>query len=96
MSEPEPRYVISAVEATAWWRRHEPAGAFFNRLWLAFIGAPIVLVVNDYFRASVIVFSLIVPYGFLVRYLAVIAVRRRLAREPESLSEFRDSGVVVG
>jgi hypothetical protein len=93
-SEPPQRIVISALEANAWWRKHELLGAVLNGLCFAILAAPIVLVVNDLFKASVAAFALVVPYFLLVRFLAVLAVKRRLANHPESLSEFKDAGVL--
>jgi hypothetical protein len=96
MSAPDPltELDISPAEANAWWRASEASGAILNRLILAFIAAPIVLVLKEFFAASVAAFALIVPYALLVRYLAVRAVKRRIANDPESLSEFREAGII--
>ena len=85
---------IVAPEANYWWRTHEPTGALLNRLMILFIFAPIALVFKDLYLLSFIVFSLMIPYGFLVRRLAVSAVRNHLASHPDSVEDFRSAGIL--
>jgi hypothetical protein len=94
MSAPEPRLTISAAEANRWWQKNDPVGAILNRLMLVFVLGPMALAYKEYFLTSAVVFAFLVPYGFLMRYLAVVTVRHRIAKNPESLSEFMDAGVV--
>jgi uncharacterized membrane protein len=94
--EPPPDFDISSSEANTWWRTNDPAGAILNRLMLALVIAPALLAYNEYYKVAFVVFAFIVPYGLLVRYLAVNAVKRRIANDPESLSEFREAGIVRG
>jgi hypothetical protein len=87
-------FEVSAVEATHWWRENEPVGALLNKLMILFIFVPIGLVLYEFYALSFIVFAFMVPYGFLVRYLAVRAVRQYLKNHPEQFEEFRDQGIV--
>jgi hypothetical protein len=86
---------ISSLEANYWWRKTDPVGAFLNNLMFAFIVAPVVLVLRSYYVLSFVIFALMVPYGFLLRWLAVAAVRRRLAKHPEDMLEFREAGIIL-
>ena len=86
--------VISGSEANHWWRKNQPRGALLNRLMLLFIVVPIALVFKEQYALSVVVFAFMVPYGFLIRYLAVQAVRRHLENHPEQLEEFEVQGIV--
>ena len=79
---------ISSSEANYWWRKNEPAGALINNLMFLFIVVPIVLVLKRFYVLSFFVFSLIVPYGLFVRYLAVRVIHRRLENHPEKREEF--------
>jgi hypothetical protein len=95
MSGLEPTgFSIIAPEANEWWRKTEPAGALLNRLMILFIFAPIALVFKNLYALSFVVFSLMIPYGFLVRRLAVSAVRNHLANHPDSVEDFRDAGIL--
>jgi len=100
MSEPEPsdplqKLRISKVEANFWWRKHSPAGALLNNLMVAFIVVPVILVFKSYYKLSFLIFAFMAPYGFLMQWLAVYAVRAHLARNPESVVEFRDTGIIL-
>jgi hypothetical protein len=86
---------ISPLEANYWWRKNDPLGALLNNLMFAFIVAPIVLVLRSFYTLSFVVFALMVPYGLLLRRLAVSAVRRRLAKHPEDMLEFREAGIIL-
>ena len=86
---------ISSVEASYWWRKTDPVGAFLNSLMFAFIVAPVVLVFKSFYTLSLVIFALMIPYGFLLRFLAVSAVRRRLAKHPEDMLEFREAGIIL-
>ena len=100
MSEPEDPFhadkiEISPVDANHWWRKNHPLGAFLNRLMLAFVVSPVALVFKEYYTLSFVIFALMVPYGLLVRKLAVSAVRTYLAKHPESMLEFREAGIIL-
>ena len=88
-------FEISPIEATYWWRKNEAAGALLNNLMFAFIVVPVILVFKSFYVLSFVVFSLMVPYGLLVRRLAVLAVRAHLANHPERVLEFRDAGIIL-
>ena len=85
---------IVSLEANNWWRKNEPAGALLNNLMIVFIFAPIALVLKSFYLLSFIVFSLMIPYGFLVRRLAVSAVRNYMASHPDSVEDFRSAGIL--
>jgi hypothetical protein len=85
---------INPLEAHYWWRTNEPAGAILSKLMVLFILVPIGLVVKRSYVASFIVFSFMVPYGFLLRHLAVRAVRRSLELHPEKSEEFQQEGII--
>jgi hypothetical protein len=100
MSEPDEsqlpvEFEISPAEANYWWSKNQPTGTLLNRLMLAFVVGPIVLVFKNYYLLSLVVFSLMIPYGFLVRRLAVSAVRAYLANHPDSVLEFREAGIIL-
>ena len=85
---------ISSVEANNWWRETAPAGALLNKLMFLFIVVPIALVLKRFYALSFVVFSLMVPYGLLVRHLAVRAVRQHLENHPEQRDEFEHAGII--
>lgn len=85
---------IVSSEANYWWQKNEPAGALLNKLMIVFIFAPIALVLKSFYLLSFVVFSLMIPYGFLVRRLAVSAVRNHLASHPDSAEDFRSAGIL--
>ena len=89
-----PKVEIFAFEANYWWRKNEPAGALLNNLLLLFMFGPIGLVLKNLYVLSFVVFSLMIPYGFLVRRLAVSAVRNHLASHPDSVEDFRNAGIL--
>jgi hypothetical protein len=86
--------VVSSGEANYWWRKNDPAGALLNNLMLLFIAVPVALVIKHLYAASFVVFALIVPYGFFVRYLAVRAVERYLQNHPDELEQFEQDGII--
>ncbi len=86
--------VISSAEANYWWRKNDPAGALLNNLMLLFIAIPIALVLKSFYAFSFVVFSFIVPYGLLVRRLAVRAVRQHLLHHPEEREKFEEAGII--
>ena len=63
---------------------------------LLFIFVPIGLVFMDSYTLSFVVFAFMVPYGLLLRHLAVRAVRQHIASHPESVEEFETQGVIGG
>ena len=85
---------ISGSEANYWWRKNEPAGALINNLMFLFIVVPIGLVLKRFYVLSFLVFSLMVPYGLFVRYLAVRVIHRRLENHPEKREEFVQEGII--
>jgi hypothetical protein len=85
---------IVSAEANDWWRRNEPTGALLSKLMILFIFVPIGLVIEDLYLWSFVVFSLMIPYGLLVRRLAVFAVRNHLASHPDAVEEFREAGIL--
>jgi hypothetical protein len=87
-------FEVASSEANYWWRKNEPAGALLNHLMLLFIAVPIALVIKRYYVLSFIVFALMVPYGFLLRHLAVRAVRNHLQQHPEAREEFEQHGII--
>lgn len=86
---------VSAVEANHWWRKYSPVGALLNNLMFAFIVGPVVLVFKNFEVLSFVVFALMIPYGLLVRRMAILAVRTHLANHPESMLEFRKAGIIL-
>ncbi len=86
--------VVSSAEANYWWRKNDPAGALLNNLMLLFIAVPIVLVLKSFYAFSFVVFAFIVPYGFLMRYLAVRAVEQYLEGHPEEIENFEEAGII--
>ena len=86
--------VVSSAEANYWWRKNDPAGALLNNLMLLFIAVPIVLVLRSFYAFSFVVFAFIVPYGFLMRYLAVRAVEQYLEGHPEEFEKFEEAGII--
>ena len=86
--------VVSSAEANYWWRKNDPAGALLNNLMLLFIAVPIVLVLKSFYAFSFVVFAFIVPYGFLMRYLAVRAVEQYLEGHPEEFEKFQEAGII--
>jgi Flp pilus assembly protein TadB len=87
-------FKIVPSEANDWWRRTEPSGILLNRLMLLFIVVPIALVFKTYYVLSFVIFAFMIPYGFLLRYLAARAVRRHIETNPEELEEFERQGIV--
>ena len=85
---------IVPLEANLWWQKNNPAGAVLNRLMLLFIFAPIGLVIKEYYALSVVVFAFMVPYGFLMRRLAMKAVRNHLESHPEEIEAFEKQGII--
>jgi hypothetical protein len=85
---------ISPAEANYWWRQSSPAGALLNKLMILFVFVPIVLVMKNFYTVSLIVFAMMVPYGLLVRHLAVRAVREHLQKHPESRQDFEDGRII--
>jgi hypothetical protein len=85
---------ISPIEANDWWRKNEPAGALLNNLMFLFIVVPIGLVLKRFYILSFLVFAFMVPYGLLVRHLAVRVIRRQLELHPEKVEEFQQEGIV--
>ncbi len=92
MSDP---FEINSSQANQWWHRNDVKGALLNNLMVLFIVAPIALVFKQYYTLRFIVFSFMVPYGLLVRHLAVRAVRSRLQSNPDLIQIFRDDGIIV-
>lgn len=86
--------VISSVEANYWWRETSPSGALLNKLMFLFIVVPITLVLKNFYGLSFIIFALMVPYGLLMRHLAVRAVREHLENHPEEREEFEQAGII--
>lgn len=91
MSSPE----ISPVEANIWWRTTQVTGVFLNRMMLALVLAPVALVLYGYTYLSLVAFASLIPYGLLLRRLAVRAVRREIRDRPEAALEFEQAGIVV-
>ena len=85
---------ISSAEANYWWRKTDLAGAFLNNLMVLFIVVPIVLVLKSFYTLSFIVFAFMVPYGLLVRRLAIHAVQHHLENHPEECEKFEESGII--
>jgi hypothetical protein len=87
-------YEVSAVEANYWWRETTPVGALLNKLMFMFVAAPIALVWKQFYAMSFVVFAFMIPYGLLVRRLAVRAVRRHLESHPEERWQFEQAGII--
>src|SRR4051794_32477568 len=85
---------VSSFEANYWWRKNTPAGALINNLMVLFIVIPIALVLKQFYTLSFIVFAFMVPYGLLVRQLAVRAVRLHLDSHPEERDQFEQAGII--
>ncbi len=85
---------VRSAEANRWWQNNTIPGILLNRLMLLFIFLPISLVFLNYYNLSFVVFTLMIPYGFFTRYLAVRAVRQFLAAHPEALEEFEKEGIL--
>jgi hypothetical protein len=87
-------FEIRPAEANRWWQKNTVLGVFLNRLMIVFILAPIGLVFSNLYTLSFIAFSCMIPYGFLLRHLAVRAVRNHLTVHPEALDEFENEGII--
>ena len=61
---------------------------------ILFIFVPIALVFLNYYNLSFLVFTLMIPYGFFTRYMAVRAVRQFLSTHPEAHEEFEKEGIL--
>ena len=85
---------ISSLEANTWWRQKTPVGAVLNKLMVLFVLLPIALVFKNLYALSFGVFALMVPYGLLVRHLAVRAVRYYLQNHPEERENFERAGII--
>ncbi len=85
---------ISSLEANYWWRETAPSGALLNKLMVLFIVVPVGLVFKNFYTISFLVFALMVPYGFLLRHLAVRAVRQHLEKHPEEHDHFEQAGII--
>ena len=86
---------IPGVAANFWWRKNQTSGVLLNNFMILFILAPIGLVFKDQYALSLVIFSLMIPYGFLLRRLAVAAVRNYLAKHPEAVEDFRNEGTIL-
>ncbi len=89
-----PGYRISTLEASYWWRQTTPTGALLNKLMVLFILVPVALVFKRFYTVSFLVFAFMVPYGLLLRHLAVRAVRQHLQLHPEARPEFEQAGII--
>jgi len=89
-----PLYRVNSREANHWWRKNTRAGVLLDRLMLLFIVVPIALVVKGFYALSFLVFSLMIPYGLLLRQLAVRAVRDRVQNHPEERDSFEQAGII--
>ena len=85
---------IRPAEANRWWQKNTIPGVFLNRLMLLFVLVPIGLVFWNCYKLSFVVFAFMVPYGLVLRHLAVRAVRRHLESHPEAVEEFQSEGIV--
>jgi phosphatidylglycerophosphate synthase len=86
---------VRSGEANRWWQQNSVLGVLLNRLMLLFIFVPIGLVLSNRYSLSMVVFAFMIPYGFLVRYLAMRAVRAHLALNPDALEEFESQGIIT-
>ena len=89
-----PELQINPIEANRWWQKNSVTGVLLNRLMLSFIFVPIGLVFMNQYVLSFVVFAFMVPYGLLVRHLAVRAVRAYVAAHPETLTGFQEEGII--
>ena len=89
-----PTFEIRPAEANRWWQKNTVPGVLLNRLMLLFIFVPIGLVFLNLYTLSFVVFAFMVPYGLLLRHLAVRAVRQYLEVHPETLDEFENQGII--
>ena len=87
---------IDQTEASYWWRTNVVAGVILHRLMLLFIAVPAVLVWQRYYLLSGVVFMGMIPYGFFLRYLAKRTVSTFIEANPETVSEFQESGIISG
>ena len=87
-------FEVRSGEANRWWQENSVFGVLLNRLMLLFIFTPIALVLYNRYTLSMIVFAFMIPYGFLVRYLAVRAIRAHLASNPDAADEFENQGII--
>ena len=85
---------VRSGEANRWWQQNSVLGVLLNRLMLLFIFVPIALVFTNRYSLSAVVFVFMIPYGFLVRYLAMRAVRGHLMLHPEAVEEFESQGII--
>ncbi len=88
------QFEVVRSEAAYWWRTNVVAGAILHRSMLLFIAVPIALAFYEYYALSFVIFVLMVPYGFFLRNLATHAVIRFIRSHPETIEEFRSSGVI--
>jgi hypothetical protein len=88
------QFLVNPLEANYWWRQNEPVGALLNNLMFLFIVVPIGLVLKRFYTLSFVVFACMVPYGLMVRQVAVRAVRHRLVTHPEEQKEFEREGII--
>jgi len=87
-------FQIIPLEANNWWQKNDPTGTILNRLMLVFIFLPIGLVWKRYYALSFVVFACMIPYGFLVRKLAVRAVKNHLTTNPGEVEVFQQQGII--
>jgi hypothetical protein len=87
-------FEIRPAEASRWWQKNTVPGVLLNRLMLLFIFVPIGLVFLNLYTVSFVVFAFMVPYGLLLRHLAVRAVRQYLELHPEAVEEFENQGII--
>ena len=86
---------FNSLEANYWWRQNTLVGGLLNKLMLLFIMVPILLVMQKgLYGLSFIVFALMIPYGLLVRLLAVRAARHHLQIHPEDREVFEQAGII--
>jgi hypothetical protein len=86
---------VRSGEANRWWQQNSILGVLLNRLMLLFVFGPIGLVLTNRYSLSLVVFAFMIPYGFLVRYLAMRAVRSHLALNPDDAEEFESHGIIA-
>ena len=89
-------FEVSSAEANRWWQRNTVTGVLLNRLMLLFIFGPMALVFFNWYRLSIVVFALMIPYGLVVRRLAIVAVRKFVQDHPEAKEEFENEGIITG
>ena len=61
---------VDRTEASYWWRSNVIAGVILHRLMWLFIAASAVLVWRSYFVLGFLVLLGMIPYGFILRYVA--------------------------